>query len=204
MQLSRIEERIDDIYGFVGSCKMSTLSPTKVLVPKNELYDLLDDLQREAPDEIRKCQKMIKQRDAILDDAQNKAAEILADAREQYNALLEEHAIMQEAYHQAELTLQRANEEAEQIIANARAQAAEIGRGAIFYTDDLLTNAEKSIMAAYEASVNNARALQSQLELIQQNKAELSQDEGINSEPEDMAEYAQEEEISEYREYDEE
>lgn len=200
MQLTRIEERIDDIYGFVGSCKMSALSPTKVLVPKNELYDLLDDLQREAPEEIKKCQKMLKQRDAILDDAQNKAEELLADAREQYNALLEEHAIMQEAYHQAELTLQRANEEAEQIIANARAQAAEIGRGAIFYTEDLLTTAEKSIMAAYETTVNNARALQNHLELIQQNKAELSQDEGINSEIEEMEEPMKEEVNQEYDE----
>lgn len=203
MQLSRIEEKIDDIFGFVESCKMSALSPTKVLVPKNELYDLLDDLQREAPEEIKRCQKMLRQRDAILDDAEKKASGLLSDAQEQYKALVEEHAIMQEAYHQAELTVQQAHEEAEQIIANARAQAAEIGRGAIFYTEDLLSTAEKSIMAAYETSVNNARALQSHLELIQQNKAELSQDAGENSEPE-YEEPIQEEPAQDYEENEEE
>lgn len=203
MQLSRIEEKIDDIFGFVESCKMSALSPTKVLVPKNELYDLLDDLQREAPEEIKRCQKMLRQRDAILDDAEKKASGLLSDAQEQYKALVEEHAIMQEAYHQAELTVQQAHEEAEQIIANARAQAAEIGRGAIFYTEDLLSTAEKSIMAAYETSVNNARALQSHLELIQQNKAELSQDADENSEPE-YEEPIQEEPAQDYEENEEE
>ncbi len=204
MQSSRIEEKIDDIFGFVESCKMSALSPTKVLVPKNELYDLLDDLRREAPDEIRRCQKMLRQRDAILDDAEQKAGVILSDAQEQYTALVEEHAIMQEAYQQAELTVQKAHEEAEQIIDNARAQAAEIGRGAIFYTEDLLNTAEKSIMAAYETTVNNARALQSHLELIQQNKAELVQDEGINSEPEYAEPEVQEEPEQDYDDYDEE
>ncbi len=204
MQSSRIEEKIDDIYGFVESCKMSALSPTKVMVPKNELYDLLDDLQREAPDEIKRCQKMLRQRDAILDDAEKKATEMLTDAREQYKAMIEEHAIMQEAYQQAQITVQQAHEEAEQIIANARAQAAEIGRGAIFYTEDLLSTAEKSIMAAYETTVNNARALQSHLELIQQNKAELVQDEGISTESEYEEEEMTEEPIQEYDDYEEE
>ena len=200
MQLSRIEEKIDDIYGFVESCKMQHLSTTKVVVPKNELYDLLDDLRREAPDEIRRCQKMLRQRDAILEDAEQKASVILSDAQEQYKALVEEHAIMQEAYQQAELTVQQAHEQAEQIIANAREQAAEIGKGAIFYTGDLLDMAEKSITAAYEATVNNARALQNLLELIHQNKSELMQDVEQNPEPEYMEPEMEEEPAQEYEE----
>ena len=43
MQDSRIEQKIEDIYGFVESCKMQSFSTTKVIVPKNDLYDLLHD-----------------------------------------------------------------------------------------------------------------------------------------------------------------
>ena len=50
MQESRIEQKIEDIYGFVESCKMQSFSSTKVIVPKNDLYDLLDDLRRDAPE----------------------------------------------------------------------------------------------------------------------------------------------------------
>ena len=39
MQDSRIEQKIEDIYGFVESCKMQSFSTTKVIVPKNDLYD---------------------------------------------------------------------------------------------------------------------------------------------------------------------
>lgn len=34
MQVSRIEQKIEDIYAFVESCKMQHLSTTKVVVPK--------------------------------------------------------------------------------------------------------------------------------------------------------------------------
>lgn len=177
MQDSRIEQKIEDIYGFVESCKMQSFSTTKVIVPKNDLYDLLDDLRRDVPEEIKRYRKMLNQRDAILEDAERKAAAILSDAQEQYSALVEEHSIMQEAYQQAEATVQQANAEAEAIVANARKQADEIGSGAIYYTTDLLNMAEKVIARAYESTVNNSKALETalsgHLEIIRQNRAEL-------------------------------
>ena len=177
MQDSRIEQKIEDIYGFVESCKMQSFSTTKVIVPKNDLYDLLDDLRRDVPEEIKRYRKMLNQRDAILEDAERKASAILADAKEQYNALVEEHSIMQQAYQQAEETVRQANEQAEAIIANARRQADEIGNGAIYYTTDMLDMAEKVIASAYESAVSNSNALEaalkSHLKTISQNKAEL-------------------------------
>lgn len=179
MQESRIEQKIEDIYGFVESCKMQSFSSTKVIVPKNDLYDLLDDLRRDAPEEIKRYRKMLSQRDAILEDAEKKAADILADAQEQYSALVEEHNIMQEAYQQAEITVANANEEAERIIANARKQADEMGSGAIYYTTDMMNMAEKVIAKAYESTLNNSKALETALsrylEIIRKNKAELLQ-----------------------------
>lgn len=179
MQESRIEQKIEDIYGFVESCKMQSFSSTKVIVPKNDLYDLLDDLRRDAPEEIKRYRKMLSQRDAILEDAEKKAADILADAQEQYSALVEEHNIMQEAYQQAEITVANANEEAERIIANARKQADEMGSGAIYYTTDMMDMAEKVIAKAYESTLNNSKALETALsgylKIIRKNKAELLQ-----------------------------
>ena len=179
MQESRIEQKIEDIYGYVESCKMQSFSSTKVIVPKNDVYDLLDDLRRDAPEEIKRYRKMLSQRDAILEDAEKKAADILADAQEQYSALVEEHNIMQEAYQQAEITVANANEEAERIIANARKQADEMGSGAIYYTTDMMDMAEKVIAKAYESTLNNSKALETALsgylEIIRKNKAELLQ-----------------------------
>ena len=192
MQDSRIEQKIEDIYGFVESCKMQSFSTTKVIVPKNDLYDLLDDLRRDVPEEIKRYRKMLNQRDAILEDAERKAAAILADAKEQYNALVEEHSIMQEAYQQAEETVRQANEQAEAIVENARKQADEIGSGAIYYTIDMLNMAETAIAQAYESTINNSRALETalggHLEIIRRNKAELTAPAEPEPQEENMAE----------------
>lgn len=192
MQSSRIEQEIDDIFDFVESCRMQRLSSTKVVVPKDELYDLLDDLRRDVPEEIKRYQKILRQRDAILEDAENKAAAILSDAQEQYKALVEEHAIMKKAEEEAAITVNEAEQRAEQIVANARAQAEEIGNGAIYYTKDLLEMAEKTLAAALESTSNNARALETamkgHLDIIRQNKSELvAEDSGAAAAKEEAA-----------------
>ena len=165
---SRIEQKIEDIYSFVESCKMQRLSATRVIVPKDELYDLLDDLRRDIPAEIKRYRKILNQRDAILDDANTKAQAMLADAKEQYKALVEEHNIMQ---------VNEANQRAQEILNDARKQAEEIGSGAIYYTSDLLTMAEKTIQAAYTNTINNSKVLEKSLkeylDTVRTNKAEL-------------------------------
>lgn len=175
---SRILDKIEDIYAFIESCKMQALSNTKVVVPKDELYDLLDDLRRDVPAEIKRYQKILNQRDAILEDAQSKATTILLDAKEQYKAMIEEHNIMQQAYQQAEETIEQASAEADRIVEAARRQKAEIENGAIYYTTDMLEMAEKVIARAYESTMNNSRALETalrgHLDIIRQNKAELT------------------------------
>lgn len=177
MQVSKIEQKIEDIYAFIESCRMQPLSTTKVVVPKNELYDLLDDLRRDIPEEITRYQKILSQRNAIIEDAEAKANEILVDAREQYRGMVEEHSIMQQAYQQAEQMVQQATQKAQEIVEHARRQAEEIGSGALYYTTDMLDMTEKVIAGAYENAISNSNALEaalrSYLETIRQNKAEL-------------------------------
>ena len=130
-----------------------------------------------------------------MEDAKRKASEILLDAQEQYKALIEEHSIMQEAYQQAEETVRMANEEAAAIVDSARRQANEIGNGAIYYTTDMLANAEKVIAQAYETTVNNSKALETALsgylEIIRRNRAELTPVEPEYEEPAQMPQEAE-------------
>lgn len=195
MQTSnRIEQKIGDIYEFIESCKPQVLSSTNVVVSKNDLYDLLDDLRRDVPDEIKRYQKILNQRDEILANAESKASALLVEAQEQYKAMVEEHSIMQQAYQQAEDTIAQANAEADRIVEAARRQADEILNGAIYYTTDMLEMAEKTIARAYESTMNNSRALETalsgHLDIIRRNKAELT---GV----EPVADQAETEDVSE-------
>ena len=68
---SRIEQIIEEIEEFIESCKFQPLSSTKIVVNKEELEELLRELRMKTPDEIKRYQKIISNKDAILVDAQS-------------------------------------------------------------------------------------------------------------------------------------
>ncbi|WP_167956736.1 ATPase [Anaerosporobacter faecicola] len=178
MGASRIEQLIEDIYEFIESCKMYPLSSTKVIVPKDELYDLVDELRLRTPDEIKRYQKIIANKDAILQDAREKADAMLAQAQEQTNALINEHEIMQQAYYQANDIVEQASKEAERIIAAANQDASEIREGAFAYTEDMLGDVERILSNAYESTKskydNLLGSLKGNLDIVINNKKELA------------------------------
>lgn len=178
MAASRIEELIEEIYEFIEDCKTQRLSSSKVIVPKDELYDYLDELRLRTPDEIKRYQKMIENRDAILADANEKAQGILMEAQQKMDALVDEHEIMQQAYAQADAIVQEASEHAQQIIASAEHDAHQIRIGAISYTDDMLAGLENIMDKAYSDCKRHYEGLmnsmQENMNIVRANHKELS------------------------------
>lgn len=177
MGASRIEQLIEDIYEFVESCRMQPLSSTKVIVPKDELYDLLDELRLRTPDEIKRYQKIIANRDAIIADAEKKAEQIIAGTREKAKELLNEHEIMQQAYYEANELIMQASQEAERLRKEVGEEVDQIRTGVLVYSNDILNEIEKVVASAYESSVSKydgfVNSLINNLEIIRHNKKEL-------------------------------
>ena len=137
---SRIEQIIEEIEEYVESCKYQPLSTTKIVVNKEELEELLRELRLKTPDEIKRYQKIISNKDAILADAQNKADAIIAEAQAKAREMVEQSEVMQSAYAQANETVNNANQQAQEILDAATNDANSIRLGAIGYTDDMLAN----------------------------------------------------------------
>lgn len=191
MGASRIEQLIEDIYEFVESCRMQPLSTTKVIVPKDELYDLLDELRLRTPDEIKRYQKIIANRDAIIADAEEKAAAIIVEAGERAHSLVNEHEIMQMAYDQANDMVSKASATAESTIANANNDANQIRSGALAYTEEMLSDVENILANAYESTKSKydslLNALKGNLDIVINNKREL-----VNQQDSSVDNYADE------------
>ena len=79
---SRIEQIIEEIEEYIDrDCKFQPLSTTKIIVNKEHLDELLRELRMKTPDEIKRYQKIIANRDAILADAQAKAEAMIERRR---------------------------------------------------------------------------------------------------------------------------
>lgn len=174
---SRIEQIITEIEEYIDSCKFQPLSNSKIIVNKEELEELLTELRMKTPDEIKRYQKIISNKDAILADAQAKAEEILAQAQIQTNELVSEHQIMQQAYAQANEVVMIATKQAQEILDKATNDANNIRFGAIGYTDELLKNLEAILSGAIEGSKaryeNLIAGLNNSLQIVLANRAEL-------------------------------
>ena len=120
---SRIEQIIEEIEEYVDSCKYQPLSTTKIVVNKEELEEMLRELRMKTPDEVKRYQKIISNKDAILADAQSKADGIIADAQAKAQELVSQHEVMQQAYAQANDTISKANKQAQEILDSATTDA---------------------------------------------------------------------------------
>lgn len=177
MGSSRIEELIEEIYEFVESCKMQPLSSTKVIVPKDDLYDLLDELRLRTPDEVKKFQKIIANRDAILSDAEAKANAMIREAEGRVQQMISDHEITQEAYSRADSIVSQASADAQQILGEANEEAAQVRRAAMSYTGDMMTSLESILSTAVNDTQtyydNLLSALQANLNTVVGNRQEL-------------------------------
>ena len=175
---SRIEQIIEEIEEYIDrDCKFQPLSTTKIIVNKDHLDELLKELRMKTPDEIKRYQKIIANRDAILADAQAKADAMIEEAQLHTTELVSEHEVMQQAYSQANEIVTQATAQAQEIVDNATQDANTIRLGAIQYADDLLANAENIIGSTLDSYAQKYDGLMSSLEecynVVHVNRQEL-------------------------------
>ena len=174
---SRIEQLIDEIEEYIESCKPKFMSSTEIIVNKEEIDELLRELRMKTPDEIKRYQKIISNKEAIINDAKEKAQELIDKATAQTNELISEHEIMQQAYAQANEVVTMASKQAQEILDNATIEANNVKGAAMQYMDDMLAHLENIIdsssrqaSADYNALIGN---LNQYRDIIQSNRSEL-------------------------------
>jgi cell division septum initiation protein DivIVA len=174
---SKIEQTIEELEQYIDSCKPQAFSANKIIVNKDQIEELLTELRLRTPEEIKRYQKMISNKEAILADAKSKADAIIAQAEVTHSELVSEHQIMQQAYAQANEVVMIATKQAQEILDKATNDANNIRMSAISYTDELLKNLETILTNSIEGS--RARyeklisGLNSSLQVVLANRAEL-------------------------------
>ncbi len=175
--MSRIEQIIEEIEQYIDRCKFQPLSTTKIIVNREELLELLTELRLKTPDEIKKYQSIIKNRDEILNKAKSDADALLQQTAVQTNELINEHEIMQQAFVKANEIVQEATNQAQQILDSATEDANNIRMGAIQYTDEMLSNMQRILANTVEdARIKYdgfAKSLNDTYTMIQNNRNEL-------------------------------
>ncbi len=174
---SRIEQLIDEIEDYIDGCKYQPLSKTNIIVNKEEIDELLRELRMKTPDEIKRYQKIIANKEAILNDARAKAEALIKDATVQTTELINEHEIMQQAYAQANEVVRMATTQAQEILNNATIEANGVRTSAMQYLDEMLANLENAMTTTLATTTEHYESFYNTIsgynETVKANRAEL-------------------------------
>ncbi len=120
-----------------------------VIVDEDRMLDIIDQMRVAVPDEVKKSQQILVQRDRLMAQAQEEANRTIAIAREKSDQLLERDAIVQQAQARAD-----------QIVAQARAEAEQTKQEADYYVIETLTRLEMELDRSLTQVRNGIHTLQ--------------------------------------------
>lgn len=161
--MSKIDQIISEMEEYVDGCSPFPLSSTKIVVVKEELEEMINELRLKTPDEIKKYQKLLANKDQILNDANEQARSIIEAAQIHTNELVNEHEIMQRAYEQGQQYIDQAKVEADAILNRAVEDANTIRFSAVKYTDDMLSKLQLIIEHSIQSNTSRYEALMGDL-----------------------------------------
>ncbi len=104
------------------------------LVDVEKVYEIIDEVRANFPDELKQARWIVKERQEMLEEAEKEANRILEEARDRAEAMASDQEVVR-----------RANEQAAGILDDARSQEREIRLGAEDYADEMLANLEVNL-----------------------------------------------------------
>ncbi|HHD2751533.1 TPA: ATPase [Clostridium perfringens] len=118
----------------------------KVVVDRKEMIEFIDQITNCLPDEIKKAQWVLSEKERILAEARKENESVKQETYEMMKKRIENHNIVKEA----ELR-------AQEIIANAQRQAKTIRLGSREYADEILSQLENEIANKREDFLNHMK-----------------------------------------------
>jgi cell division septum initiation protein DivIVA len=124
---------IDKLDDLIHSARSVPLTDS-VMIDREEIYDLLDQMRATIPEEIKQARWIVKERQEMLTEAKQEADRVIAEAQEKAQQLASEQEITR-----------LAEKNAQQILDEARDREREIRLGAEDYADEVLSNLEVNL-----------------------------------------------------------
>jgi cell division septum initiation protein DivIVA len=122
-----------------------------VIVDEDRMLDLIDQMRVAIPEEVKKAQQLLAQRDRLLAQAQEEANRTIAIAREKSEQLVERDAIVQAARSQAD-----------QIVAQSHVEGDRTRQEADEYVMETLARLEMEMERLLTQVRNGIRTLQNE------------------------------------------
>lgn len=153
--------RLQELEELIRDAKSMPLS-SSVLVSREEVLEMIAQMQKSLPDEIKQARWIVRDREELLAKARVDGDTIVERAREEQARMAGHEAVAQ-----------RAEIEAERILADAEDRAVGIRREAEDYVEAKLAQFENSLRRILEEAQGTARAVSKTLDQVEVGRERL-------------------------------
>lgn len=109
MDILHLVDRLEELFNESRPLPMMR----KVVVDEDKMLSIIDQMRVSIPEEIKKAQQLLAQRDRLIAQGQEEANRTLQLAREKASQLVEKDAIIQSAQVRANQIIEQAKQESE-------------------------------------------------------------------------------------------
>ena len=145
MDILQLIDRLEELFNEAKAVPFTH----NVLVDEDKMLELIDQMRIAIPEEVKKAQQVMAQRDRVMAQAQEEANRTLQLAREKADQMMQKDMIMQEAQRRAD-----------QIISQGRAEAESTRAAADNYVVDTLMQLQEQIAKLSNQVSNGIRMVQ--------------------------------------------
>ena len=115
MDILQLIDRLEELFNESKSIPLTR----NVMVDEDRMLDIIDQMRIAIPEEVKKAQQLLGQRDRVLAQSQEEANRTLELARQKSDQMVTKEMVAQEAARRAEQIVAQARNEAENIRADA-------------------------------------------------------------------------------------
>jgi cell division septum initiation protein DivIVA len=115
MDILQLIDRLEELFNESKNIPLTR----NVMVDEDRMLDIIDQMRIAIPEEVKKAQQLLGQRDRVLAQSQEEANRTLELARQKSDQLVTKDTVAQEAQRRADQIIAQARVEAENIRADA-------------------------------------------------------------------------------------
>ena len=145
MDILQLIDRLEELFNDAKAVPFTH----NVVVDEDKMLELIDQMRIAIPEEVKKAQQLVAQRDRVMAQAQEEANRTLQIARDKADQLVQKDIVTQEAQRRAD-----------QILAQARAEAEGVRADADNYVLDTLMQLQDQIAKVSNQVNNGVRMMQ--------------------------------------------
>ncbi|MBR6013247.1 MAG: ATPase [Selenomonadaceae bacterium] len=147
----------------------------KALIDEENLADLVEELRQELPQELEHAEKIMSEKDLIIQNARKDADDIIKQAKMQAEQMIDESDVVMKAREKSRMVLSQAQAQEAEVMERTRRQSQQLQDDVDRYANQVFDQLISHVGNTFQSVKNLEAGLDQAAQILHQAKAQMNQ-----------------------------